>query len=236
MARVLQLTLVFFGSVSVVYFILSVISDFARWGRYAAQGGILAVFTFVGLAGLRRGYFRLVSIVEILVIWLVFTYAAYTGGGVRSSGYFGYLVVLVAVGVIAGKRLDTAAMAFLCAAAGYFLVYAEAYGFLPHSRVPMTPFSIWLDSLVYFTVVAGLLILTMRVTHSAFQRLGAELTERRRVEARELARREMLEKVIRLGKTVTEAEDYQTVLLKIWSGVRSSGCREEIGALFGNLL
>jgi signal transduction histidine kinase len=45
--------------------------------------------------------------------------------------------------------------------------------------------------------------------------------KRRHKEQRKYYRLEMLEKVIRLGKVVTEAADYQTVLLRIWSGVRS---------------
>ena len=44
---------------------------------------------------------------------------------------------------------------------------------------------------------------------------------RGRRERREFHRLEMLEKVIRLGKVVTETADYQTVLLRIWSGVRA---------------
>ena len=103
---------------------------------------------FLGLVYLHKGYIRLVAVLEILVIWLVFTAAAYTGGGVRSSGYFGYLVVLVIAGVVSGKRFDTLLVALLCAGVGYYLVYAETNGILPPSRVPMTPFALWLDSLV----------------------------------------------------------------------------------------
>lgn len=181
-ARVLRGTLGFFGVASVAYVLASSLADFSNWGRYATQGGILLACMLLGLFYLHKGYARSVAIFETLVIWLVFTLAAYTGGGVRSSGYFGYLVVLVVAGVLSGKRFDTLFVALLCAGVGYYLVYAEMSGLLPPPRVPMTPFALWLDSLLYFSIVAGLLFLTMRITKNAFQRLSLELTERRRAE------------------------------------------------------
>ena len=138
----------------------------------------------IGLVVLRLGYVRQVATLEIGLIWLVFTAAAYTGGGIRSSGYIGYLVVLVVAGVLSHKRLDTMVVALLCAGAGYFLVYAERNGMLPPSRVPMTPFALWLDSLVYFAVISLMLLVTMNVLDNALGRVHRELTERQHAEAR----------------------------------------------------
>jgi signal transduction histidine kinase len=180
--QVLQVILILFSFISLIYSILSSITDFQNWGRYVGQGGFLLFCMLLGLVYLRKGYVRLVATLEILVIWLVFTAAAYTGGGVRSSGYFGYLVVLVIAGVISGKRLDTMVVVFLCAGVGYYLVYAESNGTLPPSRVPMTPFALWLDSLLYFSIIAVLLFLTMSIIQNALQRLNRELSERQRAE------------------------------------------------------
>lgn len=182
--RVLQVILISFGFICLVYSILNTIADLQNWGRYVTQGGFLLCCMLLGLVYLHKGYVRLVATLEILVIWLVFTAAAYTGGGVRSSGYFGYLAVLVIAGIISGKRLDTLAVALLCAGAGYYMVYAEANGSLPTSRVPMTPFALWLDSLLYFSIISGLLFLTMSIVQNALQRLNRELSERQRTEAR----------------------------------------------------
>lgn len=180
--QVLQVILILFSFISLTYSILSCITDFPNWGRYVAQGGFLLFCMLLGLVYLRKGYVRLVATLEILVIWLIFTISAYTGGGVRSSGYFGYLVVLVIAGVVSGKRLDTMIVVFLCAGVGYYLVYAESNGTLPPSRVPMTPFALWLDSLIYFFVVSILLFLTMSIVQNALQRLNRELSERRHAE------------------------------------------------------
>lgn len=182
--RVLQVILVLFSLICLVYPILNSIADFKNWGRYVGQGGFLLCCMLLGLVYLHKGYVRLVAILEILVIWLVFTAAAYTGGGVRSSGYIGYLVVLVIAGVVSGKRLDTLVVMLLCAGMGFYLVRAEWNGTLPPSRVPMTPFALWLDSLLYFSIVSGLLFLTMSIVQNALQRLNRELSERQRTEAR----------------------------------------------------
>ena len=180
--QVLQAILILFSFICLTYSIMSIIADFQNWGRYVGQGGFLLFCMVLGLVYLRKGYVRLVATSEILVIWLVFTAAAYTGGGVRSSGYIGYLVVLVVAGVVSGKRLDTMMVAFLCAGVGYYLVYAESKGILPPSRVPMTPFALWLDSLLYFSIIAGLLFLTMSLIQNTLQRLNRELIERQRAE------------------------------------------------------
>lgn len=181
-AQVLRGVLVFFSVISLSYAILSSLADVQSWERYFTQGGILLAGMFLGMFFLRRGYTRPVAIFVTLVIWLVFTVAAYTGGGVRSSGYLGYLVVLVVPGGLSGKRFDTLLVTLLCLGAGYYMVYAEMYGILPPARVPLTAFALWMDSLFYFAVVAGLLFMTMRVTYTALQRLNYELVERQRAE------------------------------------------------------
>ncbi len=182
--QVLQIILIAFGVISLAYSILSTITDFQNWGRYVGQGGFLFLCMLLGLVYMHKGYIRPVATFEILVIWLVFTASAYTGGGVRSSGYIGYLVVLVIAGVVSAKRLDTLLVALLCAGVGYYFVYAETKGILPPSRVPMTPFALWLDSLLYFFIISGLLFLTMNIVQNALQRLNRELSERQRADAR----------------------------------------------------
>lgn len=183
-AQVLRIILILFSVVSLAYGIANSIVDPLHWGRYAGQAGFLLLGMVVGLAFLRRGYVRWVAAFEILLIWLVFTAAAYTGGGIRSSGYIGYLVVLVVAGVLSGRRLGVLVVAFTCAAVGYFLVLAEQNGILPSARVPMTPFALWIDSLVYFAVISLLLFLTMGLLENALARVNRELTDRQRAEAR----------------------------------------------------
>lgn len=211
-AQVLRGVLVFFGGISLLYVALSSLTDFQRWGRYAAQGGILLSCMLLGLFFLRKGYARSAAIFATLVIWLVFTVAAYTGGGVRSSGYFGYLVVLVVAGVLSGKRFDTLLVTLLCIGAGYYMVYAEMNGTLPRPAVPMTAFALWLDSLFFFAVVAGLLFMTMRVTFSALQRLNHELFERKQAEQKAAQSASQLATLNEIARAVSEVTDLGAVL------------------------
>ena len=183
-AQLLRIILVLFSLVSLFYGIANSLADPSHWERYAGQAGFLLLGMVVGLAFLRRGYVRWVAAFEILLIWLVFTAAAYTGGGIRSSGYIGYLVVLVVAGVLSGRRLGVLVVALACVAVGYILVQAEQNGILPPPRVPMTPFALWLDSLVYFAVISLLLFLAMTLLENALARIHRELTERQRAEAR----------------------------------------------------
>lgn len=211
-AQVLRLVLGFFGVMSLLYALLSSLADFQNWDRYAAQGGFLLSGMFLGLFFLRKGYVRSVAIFVTLVIWLVFTAAAFTGGGVRSSGYFGYLVVLVVAGVLSGKQFDTLLVTLLCLGAGYYMVYAEMNGTLPRPAVPMTAFALWLDSLFYFAIVASLLFLTMRVTYSALQRLNHELLERQQTEQRAAQVAGQLATLNEIGRAVSEVTDLRVVL------------------------
>jgi K+-sensing histidine kinase KdpD len=212
-AQILRVVLLFFGFISLAYFVLNSIVDTPNWERYAIQGSILLFCMLLGLVFLHKGYVRPVAILETLAIWLVFTAAAYTGGGVRSSGYFGYLVVLVVAGVLSGKRLDTILVSLLCVGAGYFLVYAEMNGLLPPPQVPTTSFLLWVDSLVYFSVVAGLLFLTMRVTYNALQRLNHELVERQRAEQVQSA-------IYRISEAANSAQNLNEVYGSIYAIIR----------------
>lgn len=211
-AQVLRGVLAFFGVISLLYIVLSSLADFQNWGRYLTQGGILLASMFLSTIFLRQGYVRFSAVFVTLVIWLVFTLAAYTGGGVRSSGYFGFLVVLVVAGILSGRRFDTLFVTVLCLGAGYYMVYAEMNGTLPPARVPMTSFALWLDSLFYFTVVAGLLFMTMRMTYNVLQRIDHELVERKSAEQRAAQAAGQLAMLNEIGRAVSEITDLAALL------------------------
>jgi PAS domain S-box-containing protein len=72
-----------------------------------------------------------------------------------------------------------------------------------------------LEALRLFAGYAGLAIENARL-HST---LEAELEQQKQAEEREVLRRTILEKVVRLGKSVTEVADIRTTLERIWHGV-----------------
>ncbi|MBK9926551.1 MAG: PAS domain-containing protein [Anaerolineales bacterium] len=73
-----------------------------------------------------------------------------------------------------------------------------------------------LDALRLFAGYAGLAIENSHLKEA----LQNELEEQKKAEETEQRRRQILEKVMRLGKQVTEVSDLRTTLGKIWRGVR----------------
>ena len=73
-----------------------------------------------------------------------------------------------------------------------------------------------LEALRLFAGYAGLAIENSRLNGT----LQVELQQQKQSEEREVNRRVILEKVVQLGKLVTEVTDLQTVLTRIWHGVR----------------
>src|SRR6185369_6882272 len=74
-----------------------------------------------------------------------------------------------------------------------------------------------LEALRLFSGYAGLAIENTRL-NSALQN---ELAQQKQTEEREIHRRATLEKVVQLGKQVTEVSDLRTTLEKIWHGVHA---------------
>jgi PAS domain S-box-containing protein len=77
-----------------------------------------------------------------------------------------------------------------------------------------------LEALRLFSGYAGFAIENARLNLE----LQEELKQQKQQEERELRRRAMLEKVVRLGKRMTEVNDLRTTIERIWHGVR-----EELG-------
>ena len=74
-----------------------------------------------------------------------------------------------------------------------------------------------LEALRLFSGYAGFAIENARLNLE----LQDELKQQREQEQRELHRRAMLEKVVRLGKGMTEVNDLQTTIERIWHGVHN---------------
>jgi len=87
-----------------------------------------------------------------------------------------------------------------------------------------------LDALRLFAGYAGLAIENARL-HSA---LAAELEQQKEAEHLEQRRRALLEKVIQLGKRVTESTDLKTILDRIWHGVHDDLGFDRLGIFLYN--
>ena len=125
-----------------------------------------------------KGRIVLASWIYISGMWIVFTVGAFTNGGVRSPGYFVYLVGILLAGVMLNLR---AAILFslLSILSGYLMVVGMENGTIVGMPPPL---GIWAPiSLLYIFII----MLTYYATHNidgALVQAQLELEERKRAE------------------------------------------------------
>lgn len=228
-ARMLRVVLASVAILGLAYSLINISNDPANFLRYAAQLGFILLTLAAMLYLIRKGYPRAASIVLVIASWFIFTAAAYTGGGVTSSAYMGYLVVLAMAGLVVAQPGWIIGTAVLCALSGYGLLYAEQNGLLPPASVANTSREIWLDSLVYFGLVAALQILASRLVIDALKLSRQESEQRQAAKEREEKRSKLLKRVIDLGKEVTQASELDWCMKKIHQGVQKGLGFDRVG-------
>ena len=145
-------------------------SAFARFGLQTAfaWGVIILLFWAV-----RRGHVVLASVAYLGCGWLLLSLSAYTAGGIHGSATLGYLVLVVAAGLLLGTRatVGTALVGSLTALA---LAAAGTLGLLPPPSIQNTPLETWADFAVYAVVLVAFQLLAarnLRASESRYQSL-----------------------------------------------------------------
>lgn len=228
-ARILRVVLGFVALVGAVYTAINIFNDPANSLRYVLQFASILLTVAIMFLLLRAGKPRATSIILVLATWIIFTAAAYTGGGIPSSAYMGYLVVLAMAGLVTANPTWTIFITLLCIASGYALLYFEQSGTLPIPRVSNDSQSIWLDSIIYFTLVAALQILAAKIVIDALKRARLEGQQKQETEEREKVRSRLLRRVIELGKDVTQAADLDWCLKKIHQSIQKGLGFDRVG-------
>ena len=228
-ARILRVVLGFVALVGAVYTAINIFNDPANSLRYGLQFASILLTVAIMFLLLRAGKPRAASIILVLATWIIFTAAAYTGGGIPSSAYMGYLVVLAMAGLVTANPTWTIFITLLCIASGYSLLQFEQSGTLPIPRVSNDSQSIWLDSIIYFTLVAALQILAAKIVIDALKRARLEGQQKQETEEREKVRSRLLRRVIELGKDVTQAADLDWCLKKIHQSIQKGLGFDRVG-------
>jgi PAS domain S-box-containing protein len=157
----------------VVYFFASTWVEPSAFARFGAQ--CVFGWTVIGLLMLavRRGWVALASIGYLACGWLLLTYSAWTAGGLGGSSTLGYLVIVVAAGLLLGTQA-TVLTAVAVVLTGLGLAAAGTRGLLPPPAIRNSPLAIWADFAVYAGLVVAFQLLAarnLRVSESRFRSL-----------------------------------------------------------------
>jgi len=147
-------------------------------------------------------------------------------GTARSSGIIYFVLASVIAGLLISRRAAITTSVINCLAV-FILLHAENIGMLTPAVSPNGMQGIAFAVGALMTVI--LLNLATRSIDDSIALANRELTERIRADKQEQYRSEMLEEVIRIGKAVTEATDFRTVLTRIWDGVRNGLDFDRVG-------
>ena len=145
-------------------------SSFLRYGAQTAFGWTMIVLLAWAT---RRGWVALAAIAYLGCGWLLLTWSAWTGGGLGGSATLGYLVLVVAAGLVLGTQATvlTAAAVVLT---GLVLAVAGTRGLLPPSAVHNSPLATWTDFGVYAGLIVAFQLLSarnLRVSESRYRSL-----------------------------------------------------------------
>jgi PAS domain S-box-containing protein len=143
----------------------------------------IPILVFLLLWGLlQRGHVRPVALATVSYVWLGFTIATLTTGGINSGAFFaGYLIVVISAGAFWGNW-GTVVATVLCSLAGLGLAMAQDHGLIP-PPIPSPPLRYWAAGLNGFGFGAAILVMTNQIMRQALAKARAALAERRRSEA-----------------------------------------------------
>jgi GAF domain-containing protein len=142
--------------------------------------GALALLQLGALFLMRHGRVQLASGLFSSALWVIVTLWAFFAGGVRSSGFTTYILIILIAGLLWGGHAGII-FASLSVVAGVGILYAEISGVLPPPFVSVTSASTFMTQTVHFILTAVLLYLATRNIYDALER--ARRNERAQAEA-----------------------------------------------------
>ncbi len=139
----------------VVYLGITTWVDPQGFHRYLFQAGIAASLILGLMYLVRIGRVRLAAFACIFSMWALLSGSAYTGGGIHGSATVGYVVAVLAAGLLIGE-VAASVTAGACILTGLLLVWLEAHGKLPPSQVSNSPLDFWANLSVFCAVTMAL--------------------------------------------------------------------------------
>jgi PAS domain S-box-containing protein len=172
-ARLLLAFLWIQAAAFLVYLMVAILAVPSAYLRFTAQTAFGWTIILVLAWATRRGWVVLASVGYLACGWFLLTVSAWTGGGLGSSGMPGYLVLVVAAGLLLGTRATViTAAAIVVTVLG--LALAETFGVLPPPAFRNSPMSAWGDFAVYAGLIVAFQLMAarnLRVSESRYRSL-----------------------------------------------------------------
>ena len=124
-------------------------------------GGLIHLF--------RRGYIFSIAVLLIIAGWIIITYGVFGFGGIRSSSFTGYFVVVILAGLLLGQRAGVAT-AVASISASVVVLWLESNGLLPTPLTAETLTSYGMVQAMNLTLVVVLLGLAIGSLNEAVVR------------------------------------------------------------------
>lgn len=114
----------------------------------------IIVIQLLAWAVMRAGAVQLAGYVSVGMVWIASTLLAFTGSGIRGTGFISYFAVILLAGLLVGVRAALGT-AFLSILSGFGLAYVESIGRI--ADPPDPPYEIALESTAVFILSAVIL-------------------------------------------------------------------------------
>lgn len=119
----------------------------------ALQGVIALIFSAVLYYLLRIRKVAAASWLLTSLFWTLNLLSVWTGGGIRSSAYSNFMLIILTAGLLLGARAGVV-FTVLSAVFGFLFVLAENNGLLTNPAVEQTTFTRWFGSVAIFIMIA----------------------------------------------------------------------------------
>jgi GAF domain-containing protein len=143
--------------------------------------GVFILGNIVSLWLMRRGHLSVASSLFLAGLWILMAAVCVFYGGTQSASYFGFMVIVVAAGLLLGGQ-GGMAFAGLSVAAGLGIALAQGANALPSPLSSNLPMAQWGSLSLFVAATAGLISLASRGLDDALlraYRYAAELEEQR---------------------------------------------------------
>lgn len=187
------------------------------WGTFGVFFGMLLACK----VALNRGWLRLVIQALIVVPWIVLIGLAVMQNGIFNSSLFTFLPLLLAAGLLAGRR---EALILMAASALVLVVLAlgQSAGWLPLQMVSVSPETVAARYIVNLFLSGLILTLSAGITEKAFETLREELRLRQEFQASVLRQANELALLHNVRTALSKHSDLPNLIESVVEAIRET--------------